>query len=519
MENEIKLSGGCSGMFNIVVLKEDGSVKKDYGWQSNMITNAGLNRVNGINFTIYIFQGLRIGIGTGDVQASDTKLFEQLLENSSPINFGRTIQSGMPNDLKEKLDAKYPDGYQYARIYGSWRNTGIKNQNITEVGLYSNDSGDSKVLTTHALIRDENGSPTAISILEGEVLIVNYNLFFVVPYQIKRGSFVVKKTPDLANPDQYEEIIYDYQFQNFEVNGIEKKYGIRLQDQGGANTNERMFIEPSRYLIKDTGVQSGDLDFEKWVIPFKVNGGIPSNKDVLEDAMTDNNYKLYFPKMDLDYKKANVSFSLREDGCVRNYSNSDLAASTYLYSFNYGSWDRGFITFNPFKDLDKIRGYFTYGVPDGCFNVWNSAQSNKIFQRMSSDISQRMNAFGLLLFSRRGTGEGLEKPYGYFLRLRARWDFEHLSTDDIILVTAKMDTSNASLVDTFTLDLTHEDGATFEVNVVSTTSNVEAANLVSVNGLTLTRIAESGTFYVDVVVHKEGKLDRKFRKNFTIATN
>ena len=511
MENEIKLSGGCSGMFNIVVLKEDGSVKKDYGWQSNMITDLGLSYANKLTTSISDFRGLRIGIGSGDVKATDTALFEHLITNSSPISFGRDVQYKMPNDLKEKLDAKYPDGYHYARIYGSWRNAGIKNQNITEVGLYSTNSGGGS-LTTHALIRDENGSPTAISILEGEVLVVNYNLFFVVPYQIKRGSFVVRKTPDLANPDQYEEIIYDYQYQNFELKDYKNVYLPSL-NAGVGPSSSLSFLANHRNLIVDEGSQSGDLDFEKWKMPFLIDN---SRRDFEEEIKDDVAYKKYFPLMDLEYKKSNVIFNFISDGATWAKSDSELANSNWFYCLN--EWGN-ILTFNPFKTIKKIRGYFTIGVPSGAFDYNSTGFPSTIFLKDISSHDYNIRAYGLFLFSRRGTGEGLEKPYGYFLRLRASWEFEHLSTDDIILVTAKMDTSNASLVDTFTLDLTHEDGATFEVNVVSTTSNVEAANLVSVNGLTLTRIAESGTFYVDVVVHKEGKLDRKFRKNFTIATN
>ena len=67
---------GYKGRFNVVVKNADGSVKQDYGWQDNLITDEGLNLLS------YVVQTTNKGTQR---QPHDNSIFGQLAVGSGTI--------------------------------------------------------------------------------------------------------------------------------------------------------------------------------------------------------------------------------------------------------------------------------------------------------------------------------------------------------------------------------------------------------------------------------------------------
>lgn len=182
---------GYKGRFNIVVRNADGSVKHDYGWQDNLITNEGMNLLSFVTQTTNkgtqraphgggIFGQLAVGSGTAEPSVTDKALtkLEAFSIREDNWNVVHEMFSGTrPNILKETYTAKY--------IFNS-----INNKNITELGLvWVNNSTIAQAdycLYTHALIRDKNNSISSITVLKGEILEVNYAMDCYYNYSPKK---------------------------------------------------------------------------------------------------------------------------------------------------------------------------------------------------------------------------------------------------------------------------------------------------------------------------------------------
>ena len=184
---------GYKGRFNVVVRNADGSVKQDYGWQDNLITDEGMKLLSYVTRITNkgtqlppngsgLFGQLAVGSGTIEPSVTDkalTKLeaFSVREDNWSVVH--EMFSDTRPNILKETYTAKY--------IFNS-----INNKNITELGLvwvYSNNSTIDQAdycLYTHALIRDKHNQISSITILQGEILEVNYTIDCYYNYSPKK---------------------------------------------------------------------------------------------------------------------------------------------------------------------------------------------------------------------------------------------------------------------------------------------------------------------------------------------
>ena len=173
--------------FQITIRNSDGSIKHKYDTQSNLITDNGLNVLafnspkdnTGNIYTYYssLFSACFIGTGSGIPKEQDVALFAPLLNNSSSTNPTNIVEDCIPvtrpNHVKVSSSKKF--------IF-----TDIDNKNITEIGLgvfFSGKFSDNSAkycLFTHALVKDNKGTPTTITVLKGEILEINYtvNRFF-----------------------------------------------------------------------------------------------------------------------------------------------------------------------------------------------------------------------------------------------------------------------------------------------------------------------------------------------------
>ena len=187
----MNINVGYKGRFNVVVRNADGSVKQDYGWQDNLITDEGMNLLSYVVQTTNkgnklqphggsIFAQLAVGSGTVEPSVKNKALTQLEAFNIRVENWTIThemFSDTRPDILKETCSAKY--------IFNN-----INNKNITELGLaLVNDSTTSQAeycLYTHALIRDNQNRISSITVLQGEILEVNYAMDCYYDYSPKK---------------------------------------------------------------------------------------------------------------------------------------------------------------------------------------------------------------------------------------------------------------------------------------------------------------------------------------------
>ena len=543
---------GAAGRFNIVVKNADGSVKKDYGWQSNLFTQYGLNGINNVQ-TAYELAPYQIFIGTGSgtPAISDTSLFEPLTgytravsqQSYSAADFTMTL----PADLKIKMDHLYPDGYAYGSRWYQLTASNMQNKNITELCLGNPNNNGTSNIATHAIIRDENGQPTAITVLTGEILQIRYEVYAFIPYVTKRGTIKLKKTPDMAIPEQYTEDEYDYQLQIFRAVNKELK-GQQFVSSSGYSEGPAHIGSNYQIKIPDDATQ-GPVDFDKWRVPYDTrnatNGLFTSSiANLFNPTSADN--ATFFINMEPEYRLKNLSSVTKLSFPYSNkYSADFLNSPTYDKSLWYqtnkyavdGFKRTSTIIWTPFNRDGQYKGNANVYV----YNSGNSGDnglrglffSNSGLTGLSNSESNFDNymfsatkASGngsspnmLVVFSKKSTGEGIKKEWGWFLEITFGFNTVGIDLDSVKIVNASMDTSTKVLNQTHTLDLTYEEGATYNVEIQSLVENVSAEELVSVDGLTLTQVAQSGSFNVKVTVSKEGMIPRTFTQSFTIASS
>lgn len=552
---------GAFGYFNCVVKNSDGTIKKDYGWQHNLITQKGLNGqcdlVGGWSFYSNMPK-IVIGTGSGTPSVADTQLFERLTSyNEAPDNYTYAPDTSykLPNDLKIKLDHLYPNGYNYGGR--KWKNTfsNINNKNLTEIGIAHPTN---YTLYTHAMITDETGTPSAITILQGEILEVEYWVWFIIPYMLKRGTFKLKKTPDMAIPEQYTEEEYDYQLQVFgEVN---------KNNNGTYYSSSSSKRYGSNFQIKiPDDATPGPVDFDKWIVPWRTKKSDGTNfTSNIVDLFTTTNAKnaTFFVNMDQEYRTKNLSTiyqlgfvsyddsSYLKDFLVDNYINGyggydkNGAKRLKLYNNKYTvdgfyrtttiawtpftkdnlykglapneNYNNGNLTNNGSYGDNGLRGLFFTGSLLGDFDSYNDSAG---FFDASTQLCNGAQPNMMVIFSKKGTGEGIKKEWGWFLEVTLGFNASAIDVDSIKIVEANMDTSKKVLDQTYTLDLTYEEGATYNVEIQSLVDGVTPEELVSLNGLTLTQVAQTGSFNVKVTVSKGDMVPRTFTQSFTIASS
>lgn len=168
---------GISGELRCVVTKADGTVKKDTGFNKNLILNSGLDFFGGSIGSSFML-GCVIGTGVSQPVPTQTKL-------DTPI--AMEVSQGAAQKSRGFVDDgsglwKFSDTKTY-------RFTGLNNVNVTELGLVSSGSLANHNLVTRALIRDSEGEATSITVQADETLDIYYRVHKVV--DIRDKSFVV----------------------------------------------------------------------------------------------------------------------------------------------------------------------------------------------------------------------------------------------------------------------------------------------------------------------------------------
>ena len=212
---ELNQNLGIAGEFQVIVRRADGSVRIDTGMQKNLILD------NGLKF--YLSQKLTNDNAEEEEEDHIGSMLSGLVVgsgNQEPTNTEVKLQSFVAHTSIQR-DTEWgktePTEDQHPNFVKVWKRTkfifdNIRNQNISELGLvtkywdklYETPVRENKkryFLTTRALIKGNDGRPLTITVLEGEVLEVIYQINMYVDIRRQTGEFKLTTYPTGQNPE------------------------------------------------------------------------------------------------------------------------------------------------------------------------------------------------------------------------------------------------------------------------------------------------------------------------------
>lgn len=171
----ISISYGLEGYFNLVI--RDASTlqeKRSTGFFKNIITNYGLNALASLPT---IFNGCSVGTGNSTPSVSDVALQSQVARTTTAISNTVVISSEAP--------------YYSARVVTFRFAEGAAAGNLSEVGINAEASSPYE-LWSRALILDNLGNPTTITVLPNEILDVVYECrVYAMENDVSGGPFTL----------------------------------------------------------------------------------------------------------------------------------------------------------------------------------------------------------------------------------------------------------------------------------------------------------------------------------------
>lgn len=257
---ELNQNLGIAGEFQVIVRRADGSVRIDTGMQKNLILDNGLkyylsqkmtnDNAEEEDYAGTMFSGLVVGSGNQEPTNTEVKLQNFIAHTSTQrdTEWGKTepTEDQHPNFVKVWKRTKF--------IFDN-----IRNQNISELGLvtkYWDKRYETPVrayqkrylLTTRALIKGNDGRPLTITVLEGEVLEVIYQINMYVDIRRQTGEFKLTTYPTGQNPETGV--------------GTESQFEYFLQPHNishGQYIDHRLFLHESYYnRVHTYGVKETD---------------------------------------------------------------------------------------------------------------------------------------------------------------------------------------------------------------------------------------------------------------------
>ena len=160
---DIEMPGavGMKGEYRLRVIRHDGTVRQDTDWFPNIILDAGLNRWG----TGGIISGAAIGTGASTPTAAQTQLEFQTVF---------TTTQGTGHDVRT-TQGSAPYYASYTAVYRTA--VGALSGNYSEVGV----GWGSNLLFSRALILNNVGAPTSVSVASTEQLDISYRLRLYPP--------------------------------------------------------------------------------------------------------------------------------------------------------------------------------------------------------------------------------------------------------------------------------------------------------------------------------------------------
>jgi hypothetical protein len=205
--NTIELATlGVAGKYRAEIRKaRTGKLRYDTGWFDNIITDRGL--VEWWNLPHFgSFDNGNIAawcaVGTGNTTPQTTDVQLAAYRASAYGTGGTGGGTGYPSPNAQGYVAQvsvpgqpdYVPPYWYARyiyLFG----TGAAAGNLTEVGVYPGGANAAADLFSRALILDDNGNPTAITVLSDEILTVTWELRWYLDVTDHAFSFNLNGSP------------------------------------------------------------------------------------------------------------------------------------------------------------------------------------------------------------------------------------------------------------------------------------------------------------------------------------
>lgn len=200
--NTIDINMGVAGYYRCEVTKaRTGKLKYDSGWFKNIITDRGLVEFwnitkAGRDDTGSIGGICSVGTGNATPLVSDVALANWRADAAgtnggappSPNVVGYVAQVSVPGN------PAYVPPYWFARYVYQF-DTGAAAGNLTEVGAHPSDMTHTADMFSRSLIVDDDGNPTAITVLSDEILTVTWELRYYLDVTDHAFTFNLNGTP------------------------------------------------------------------------------------------------------------------------------------------------------------------------------------------------------------------------------------------------------------------------------------------------------------------------------------
>jgi hypothetical protein len=165
---------GFRGFFKLEAIRPDGRVRPLTDWFPNLVTDVGLNRIG----TGSYLTACHVGSNNTTPTVSDTAL-------AGYISGTTSVQASSTGNTTV---SPY---YCWKRITYRFGTAGQAAGNIAEVGIATAAALAGSILFSRALVLDEFGVPTTVTVLSDEVLDVTYELRLYPPLTDVTGTFDV----------------------------------------------------------------------------------------------------------------------------------------------------------------------------------------------------------------------------------------------------------------------------------------------------------------------------------------
>ena len=369
---------GLSGEFQVIVRRADGSIKFDTGMQPNLVLDNGIKHYLGLPMvnsagkqqTVHkngFMNHCYVGTGNKQPATGDVALQNMVARHVKGLDW---------TNGTEQPDTGLHEGFVKLWRRGKYVFDNISNQNITEVGLavwYGNETIDTVAynnvytLVTRALIKDSRGAPITITVLQGEILEVVYQINMYVDIKRQTGSFTLTTTKD--NQDTVE--TFDYFMQ---------PYGVDTTDSINNWIGFGDYHDITSWGVKETD--------DKLTADYDLN-------DTVYQGITHTN-------------TGNLSQKITGSSSSSSSSGSDKYSNRYLLTTET---ERSFATRR--SSYKHVNGIYTHIYPNGirAFKVGVG------YVQTYTHLVQ-----GLVVVKNRANGRGIKKTN------RQLWEFSHSYT-------------------------------------------------------------------------------------------
>ncbi len=310
----IQINARLMGEYCVEIKRGDGTTEST-GWFKNLILNQGLDRLGEPDSSISSIVYAQVGSGTATPLVTDTQLQTYVASSAAESEASSYTNSGSP-DYYGQLT------WQFTFAQGSVVAT------IGEVGVgWGNTAGSN--LFSRALILDNIGNPTTISVTAIDELTVYYRLRVYPPLTDVTGTLNISSvnynyTIRANNVTQFNNSIYTYgsaEYFNKVNNAVTYEPGVTMSaitDNGltgsttpSANINNRTMgtYSPGQYYLDNTmtwsiGSANGTGGFQGIVFYWGLSYQPFSFKMVFDNPIPKDNTKVFTLTMRFSWARA-----------------------------------------------------------------------------------------------------------------------------------------------------------------------------------------------------------------------